>query len=95
MPQSPFVRIDKFMKVARLAKRRTEAHDALEAGRIERAGRPLKPGAEVHVGDVLVIRYARKTLTVAIREVPERVTPSLRPADLYEVLEECREDAPF
>ena len=52
------VRLDKFMKVSRLAKRRSEAHEALEHGRITKDGKPLKPGYQVKPGDVLEIHYA-------------------------------------
>jgi ribosomal 50S subunit-recycling heat shock protein len=86
------VRIDKFLKVSRLAKRRSEAHEALVAGRITRDGRALKPGYDVKPGDVLVLHYARKFLTVRVLEVPERVTPSTRRATLYEVLDEKRDE---
>jgi ribosomal 50S subunit-recycling heat shock protein len=86
------LRLDKFLKVSRLAKRRSEAHDALVAGRITRDGRAMKPGYDVKAGDVLVLHYATKYLTVRILEVPERVTPALRNATLYEVIEERRDD---
>jgi ribosomal 50S subunit-recycling heat shock protein len=86
------LRVDKFLKVSRLAKRRSEAHDALVAGRITRDGRAMKPGYEVKAGDVLVLHYATKYLTVRVLEVPERVTPALRNATLYEVVEERRDD---
>lgn len=86
------MRLDKFLKVSRLAKRRSEAHEALVAGRITRDGKPMKPGYDVKPGDVLVIHYATKYLTVRVLEVPERVTPALRNATLYEVLEERRDE---
>jgi ribosomal 50S subunit-recycling heat shock protein len=86
------VRIDKFLKVSRLAKRRAEAHEALVNGRITRAGRALKPGYEVKAGDELVLHYARKVLTVRVLLVPERVTPALRDIPLYEILAERREE---
>ena len=84
------MRIDKFLKVSRLAKRRSEAHEALLAGRITKEGRALKPGYDVHVGDVLVLHYTTKYLSVRVCEVPERVTPALRNVKLYEILEERR-----
>ena len=87
------MRLDKFLKVARLAKRRTEAKEALDAGRIfDSRGRPLKAGYEVKPGDVLEIHYARKILTVRIESVPERVMPSLKPVDLYTILGERKDD---
>ena len=81
------------MKVSRLSRRRSEAHEALEHGRICKHGKPLKPGYQVQAGDVLEIHYATRFVTVRVRDVPLRVTPSLRPADLYEVLE-TRKDEP-
>jgi ribosomal 50S subunit-recycling heat shock protein len=87
------VRLDKFMKVSRLAKRRSEAHEALEHGRITKNGRALKPGYQVQPGDELVIHYATKFLTVRVREVPLRVTPGIKPADLYELLDSRKDDS--
>ncbi len=86
------VRLDKYLKVSRLAKRRSEAHEALVNGRITRDGRALKPGYDVKVGDVLELHYARKFLTVRILHVPERVTPGLREIVMYEVLAERRDE---
>ena len=87
------VRLDKYLKVSRLAKRRSEAHEALEHGRIAKDGRPLKPGYQVKAGDVLEIHYATKYVTVRVLEVPLRVTPSLTPAELYEVLDTRKDEA--
>jgi ribosomal 50S subunit-recycling heat shock protein len=75
-----------------LAKRRAEAKDGIEAGRITKDGRTLKPGYEVKVGDVLVIHYRTKFLTVRVALVPERVLPSLKPAEMYEIVEERKDD---
>jgi ribosomal 50S subunit-recycling heat shock protein len=86
------LRVDKFLKVSRLAKRRTEAHEALVAGRITKGGVALKPGYDVKPGDVFVLHYARKFLTVRVLLVPERITPALRDTPLYEVLEEKRDE---
>jgi ribosomal 50S subunit-recycling heat shock protein len=80
------------MKVSRLAKRRAEAKDGIEAGRITKDARPLKPGYEVKAGDVLVIHYRTKFLTVQVLMVPERVLPSLKPADMYEIVDERKDD---
>lgn len=86
------MRLDKFMKVARLSKRRSEAHEALEHGRITKDGKALKPAYTVKPGDVLEIHYARKFVTVRVLEVPLRVTPSVKPADLYELLDARKDD---
>jgi len=86
------VRIDKYLKVSRLAKRRSEAHEALVAGRITRDGRPVKPGYDVKAGDVLELHYARKFVTVRVLVVPEKVTPALKAIALYEVVAERRDE---
>jgi ribosomal 50S subunit-recycling heat shock protein len=86
------MRLDKFMKVARLSKRRSEAHEALEHGRITKDGKVLKPAYQVKPGDVLEIHYATKYVTVRVREVPLRVTPGVKAADLCEVLDSRKDD---
>ena len=74
------MRLDKFLKVSRLAKRRAEAKDGIEAGRINKDGRALKPGYEVKAGDVLVIHYRTKFLTVRVLWSPSACCPrSSRP----------------
>lgn len=86
------MRLDKFMKVSRLSKRRTEAHEALEHGRITKDGKPLKPAYQVKPGDVLVIHYATRFVTVRVREVPLRMTPGVKPGELYDVLDTRKDD---
>ncbi|HTA40744.1 MAG TPA: RNA-binding S4 domain-containing protein [Candidatus Acidoferrales bacterium] len=87
------MRLDKFMKVSRLSKRRSEAHEALEHGRITKDGKPLKPAYAVKPGDVLEIHYSTRYVTVRVLDVPLRVTPAVKGADLYEILE-TRKDEP-
>ncbi|GAC1360983.1 MAG: RNA-binding S4 domain-containing protein [Vulcanimicrobiaceae bacterium] len=86
------MRLDKFMKISRLSKRRSEAHEALEHGRITKDGRALKPGYQVKAGDVLLIHYATKFVTVLVRDVPLRMTPGVKPAELYEILDQRRDE---
>ena len=86
------MRIDKYLKVSRLAKRRSEAHEALVNGRIAKEGKSLKPGYDVKVGDVIELHYARKFVTVRVLVVPDKVTPALRAIALYEVLAERRDE---
>ena len=87
------MRLDKFMKVSRLAKRRSEAHEALEHGRITKDGKALKPGYQVKLGDELEIHYATKFVTVRVIEVPLRVTPAVRGETLYEILGSRKDEA--
>jgi len=80
------------MKVARLSKRRSEAHEALEHGRITKDGKALKPGYQVKAGDVLEIHYATRLVTVRVVDVPLRVTPAVKAASLYEILDTRKDD---
>jgi len=80
------MRLDKFLKVARLAKRRTEAKEALDAGRIEFAGRPVKASHQVRVGDELLIHFATRDVRVRVEAVPERAVPKAKCESLYTIL---------
>ena len=84
------MRLDKFLKVARLAKRRTAAKEALEAGRIECGGRAVKPSYQVKIGDELLIHYASKDLLVRVTGLPARPGARMEPSALYAVLAESR-----
>ena len=87
------MRLDKFLKVSRLAKRRTAAKDALDAGRIECAGRPVKPSYHVKAGDELLIHYASRDVRVRVTAVPERPGARVKPETLYVVLSDERVEA--
>jgi ribosomal 50S subunit-recycling heat shock protein len=80
------MRLDKFLKVSRLAKRRAEAKEALDAGRIECGGKPVKASHVVKCGDELVIHYATRTVRVRVEAVPERPTQKTDPHLLYSVV---------
>ena len=67
------MRIDKFLKVSRLIKRRTVAAEACTAGRISVNGKVAKAGQDVKVGDTVEIRFGEKSLTVEILEIKETV----------------------
>jgi len=80
------VRIDKYLKVSRLIKRRTVASDACSAGRISINGKPVKPGAEVKVGDILEIGFGERKIKVEVLSISEHV-PKGDATGLYKVLE--------
>lgn len=84
------MRLDKFLKVSRLAKRRTSAKEALDAGRIELEGRVVKPSHPVKAGDELLIHYASRDVRVRVVAVPERPGARVRPESLYETLSDER-----
>lgn len=83
------MRLDKFLKVSRLVKRRTVAKEVCDQGRVQVNGRPAKAGTEVGPGDVLTIAYGGRTLTVRVERVGDHV-PKEAAAGLYTVLEERR-----
>jgi ribosomal 50S subunit-recycling heat shock protein len=88
------MRLDKFLKVSRLAKRRTAAKEALLAGRIEIDGRAVKPSHQVKQGDDLLIHYASRDLRVKVLEVPQRPTARVKPETMYEVISDARTSEP-
>jgi ribosomal 50S subunit-recycling heat shock protein len=67
------MRLDKFLKVSRLIKRRTVANEACDAGRVLVNDKPAKASANVKVGDVLTIRFGDKDVKVEILDVQETV----------------------
>lgn len=70
------MRIDKYLKVSRLIKRRTLANEACETGHVTINDKPAKPGTEVKIGDVVGIRFGSSLTTVEITSVAEHVSKS-------------------
>ena len=67
------MRLDKYLKVSRLIKRRTVANEACDAGRILVNGKPARASYEVKEGDILTIGLGAKPLTVKVLSVVEHV----------------------
>ncbi len=67
------MRLDKFLKVSRLIKRRTVANEACDNGRISVNGRVVKASYDVKVGDQLEIALGTRTLKVEVLQVSETV----------------------
>ncbi len=67
------MRLDKWLKVSRLIKRRTVAQEACDGGRVSLNGRTAKPSAEVKPGDILEIAFGAKTLRAEVLSVQETV----------------------
>jgi len=67
------MRLDKYLKVSRLIKRRTVANEICTAGRVQVNGRPAKPGTEIKPGDVLEIGFGTGATRVRILAVRETV----------------------
>lgn len=67
------MRLDKYLKVSRLIKRRTVANEACDAGRVMINDRPAKASAEVKAGDVITIAFGNKDVKVEVLSVQEIV----------------------
>ena len=84
------MRLDKFLKVSRLIKRRTVANDACDAARIFVNGKAAKASYNVKLGDMITVTFGTKTVTVRVLEIKE----STRKSDaisMYEVVSESDE----
>ena len=81
------MRIDKFLKVSRIIKRRTVANDACDAAHISVNGRVVKASYEVKVGDIIEVSFGEKTLKVRVTDVKE-ITRKNDAQALYEVMPE-------
>jgi ribosomal 50S subunit-recycling heat shock protein len=80
------VRIDKFLKVSRILKRRTVAQEACDGGKVLINGKEVKPSHPVKVGDEVAIAYAAGTLKFKILNVKETVKKD-EASSLYEIIE--------
>lgn len=67
------MRLDKYLKVSRLIKRRTVANEACDSARIFVNGRPAKASYDVKVGDKLELHFGQRTLSVEVLQVAEAV----------------------
>ena len=74
------MRLDKYLKVSRLIKRRTVANDACDGMRVSVNGRQAKASYQVKVGDVIEIAFGQRTLKVEVTEVNETATKADAPA---------------
>lgn len=81
------MRIDKYLKVCRLIRRRTMANEACDSERILLNGKIVKPSKEVKAGDVITVCYGNKTVSVRVVDVREVVRKE-EAATLYEVIDE-------
>ncbi len=67
------MRLDKWLKVSRLIKRRTVANEACDNARVSVGGRPVKASYDVKVGDVLELRFGERTVKVEVLTVADHV----------------------
>ncbi|MDO4207128.1 MAG: RNA-binding S4 domain-containing protein [Lachnospiraceae bacterium] len=79
------MRIDKFLKVSRLIKRRTVANEACDAGRISVNGKVVKASYDVKVGDVIEITFGTKTIKAKVISVADS-TKKEDAKEMYELI---------
>lgn len=81
------MRLDKYLKVSRIIKRRTVAKEACDGGRVSLNGKNAKAGTEVKPGDIMEIRFGNRLGRYEILAIQETVRKDAA-AELYRVLEE-------
>ena len=81
------MRLDKYLKVSRIIKRRTVANDACDAEHVTVNGRRAKASYDVKEGDVLEIAFGQRTLKIRVKLVKDSVAKA-DAAGMYEVIEE-------
>ena len=79
------VRLDKFLKVSRLIKRRTVANEACDAGRVLVNGSVAKASVKVKVGDIIEIQFGTRTVKVEVLDIQE-TTKKEEAKDLFKYL---------
>lgn len=80
------MRLDKYLKVSRIIKRRTVANDACDTEHVSVNGRPAKASYDVKTGDVIEVTFGQRTLKVRVLDVRE-FTAKADASSLYEVIE--------
>ena len=79
------MRLDKFLQVSRLTKRRTVANEACDAGRVMVNGKPAKASVNVKVGDEIEILFGQKSVKVRVQSIAE-TTKKDEAKDLFEYI---------
>ncbi len=87
------MRLDKWLKVSRLIKRRTVAQMACDQGRVYVNDRPAKSSLVLKIDDVVHLELGSRAVTVKVLAVPEGAVPAQDASTLYEVMEELRRQA--
>ena len=80
------MRLDKYLKVSRIIKRRTVAKEACEGGRVSINGKIAKAGTDVKEGDIIEIQYAVRSLKAKIINIAEHVRKE-NAQGMYEIIE--------
>ena len=85
------MRLDKFLKVSRIIKRRTVSKEISEASRVKVNGKVAKPATKLKIGDIIEIEFGRSILRVRVKELKEHVLKN-DSSMLYEIIEEVKKE---
>lgn len=81
------MRLDKFLKVSRVIKRRTVANEACDSEHVEVNGRRAKASYDVKTGDIIVIRYGERTMKLRVADIKEHAAKA-DASSMYEIIED-------
>ncbi len=82
------MRLDKFLKLARIIKRRTIANKACDNDKVEVNGKIAKPSKKVKVGDTVTVTFGQNQYAMRITEIPTGNVPKDKANNLFEIIEE-------
>ena len=80
------MRLDKFLKVSRIIKRRTVANEACDAGRVKMNEKPLRASYEVKIGEIIEIGFTQKTVKIKVLSTKESVKKE-DASNMYEIIQ--------
>ena len=82
------MRLDKFLKVSRLIKRRTVANEVSDMGRVLVNNNPAKPAKQIKENDIITIEYANRVVKAKVLKVPTTNVSVQEAPSLYQLIEE-------
>ena len=88
------MRLDKFLKVSRIIKRRTVSKEISESSRVKVNGKVAKPSTKLKIGDIIEIEFGRSILVVQVKDLKDHVLKD-DSTMLYEIIEEKRKEEVF
>ena len=83
------MRLDKYLKVSRLIKRRTVAKEVSEASRVLVNGKVSKPSKDLKIGDIIEIEFGTKIVKIKVLRI-DNIKPKEDPLTMYEFIEEIK-----
>ena len=88
------MRLDKFLKVSRIIKRRTVSKEISESSRVKVNGKMARPSTKLKIGDIIEIEFGRSILVVQVKDLKDHVLKD-DSTMLYEIIEEKRKEEVF